>query len=301
MNMVQVLTQVEDAKMQVQAVSFPNRVAITYRSHSMGSSTLHLEACDPGARHKSPAVQISQKLSAAKEFRLRSFTWERQLMALSPTIISAQGSGCPASIWGWCPAISNLKWILGSLGIFWENSRFVTHIFQNRLQPPRPFSRFFFTISPMSSLTNFRYGVFVNIGCAKDARLNVSRQMAKARWKGLYGRLKEKHLTKKHRFDDRDCCHNYCGPPHQSEIPQLSIRGLSVAQMPKNHTIPASRILPSPFPPGPKSWKPTRNSLKRQEFRKGDEIYGMTIETVVPWTSSKKSGTLVPLCDERIS
>ena len=143
MNMVQVLTQVEDAKMQVQAVSFPNRVAITYRSHSMGSSTLHLEACDPGARHKSPAVQISQKLSAAKEFRLRSFTWERQLMALSPTIISAQGSGCPASIWGWCPAISNLKWILGSLGIFWENSRFVTHIFQNRLQPPRPFSRFF--------------------------------------------------------------------------------------------------------------------------------------------------------------
>lgn len=46
----------------------------------------------------------------------------------------------------------------------------------------------FFTISPMSSLTNFRYGVFVNIGCAKDARLNVSRQMAKARWKGLYGR-----------------------------------------------------------------------------------------------------------------
>lgn len=58
MNMVQVLTQVEDAKMQVQAVSFPNRVAITFRSHSnqkselfedsVGSFTLHLEACDPG-------------------------------------------------------------------------------------------------------------------------------------------------------------------------------------------------------------------------------------------------------------
>ena len=71
--------------------------------------------------------------------------------------------------------------------------------------------------------------------------------------------------------------------------------------MPKNHTIPASRILPSPFPPRAKVMKTTHTSLKRQEFRKGDEIYGMTIETVVPWTSSKNPGTLVPLCDEKNS
>lgn len=147
----------------------------------------------------------------------------------------------------------------------------------------------FFTISPMSSLTNFRYGVFVNIGCAKDARLNVSRQMAKARWKGLYGRWKKNISAKNIALMTGTVVTILVDPPLKWN-PTASIRGLSVAQMPKNHTIPASRILPSPFPPGPKSWRATRNSLKLQEFRKGDEIYGMTIETVVPWTSSKNPG-----------
>ena len=73
------------------------------------------------------------KLSAAKEFRLRSFTWERQLMALSPTTISAQGRADAPNKNGWhhlfLETIQGASWgmvapcqrIPGTLHFFWQN------------------------------------------------------------------------------------------------------------------------------------------------------------------------------------